>query len=63
MAVGKRPSKPHSCTALVPATWLILTSSAALPFTHGPQDPIVFLINNGGYTIEVEIHDGEGCVD
>jgi TPP-dependent 2-oxoacid decarboxylase len=21
-------------------------------------DPIIFLINNGGYTIEVEIHDG-----
>lgn len=22
------------------------------------QNPIIFLINNGGYTIEVEIHDG-----
>ena len=22
------------------------------------QNPLIFLINNGGYTIEVEIHDG-----
>ena len=22
------------------------------------QSPVIFLINNGGYTIEVEIHDG-----
>ena len=22
------------------------------------QNPIIFLVNNGGYTIEVEIHDG-----
>ena len=25
------------------------------------QNPIIFLINNGGYTIEVEIHDGALC--
>ncbi len=63
------PPSLASCAVLltfVPASRFPCPSSAA--FLSPSQEvstmlryglnPIIFLINNGGYTIEVEIHDG-----
>lgn len=45
----------------IPITWLIkwqVTAQDVSTMIRCGQKTIIFLINNGGYTIEVEIHDG-----
>ena len=38
--------------------WLKVTAQDVSTMLRCGQNPLIFLINNGGYTIEVEIHDG-----
>ena len=38
--------------------WDQVTAQDVSTMIRAQQNPIIFLINNGGYTIEVEIHDG-----
>ncbi len=46
----------RSVTVLIPSVQVTAQDiTTAMRFR---QNPIIFLINNGGYTIEVEIHDG-----